>query len=51
MEKYHEQIEKLENVCGKQAIGIICLQLEDFKSEIMPSPLELLSLTEKTLPK
>lgn len=51
LENFHEQIEKLENVQGKQALGIITLQLEHFKSEIMPSPLELLAITEKAIPK
>lgn len=51
LERYHNQIEELNNVRGKQSLGILTLLLEDFKTEVLPSPMELLRLTEKVVPK
>lgn len=50
LEKFHDQIDTLKNLHGKQIIGMIGLQLEDFKNEVMPSPLKLLSMVEKAIP-
>ncbi|XP_069668946.1 dynein axonemal heavy chain 6 isoform X3 [Periplaneta americana] len=49
--RYHLQIEEIERIVEEQALGILHLWFGRFKEAVLPSPTQLLSIVEYTLPR
>jgi len=48
--KYHDQMDSVEQIVEEQALGILNLQLNQFKEAVLPSATDLLSIVEHTIP-
>ncbi|GJQ70897.1 hypothetical protein Trydic_g814 [Trypoxylus dichotomus] len=49
--RYHDELKLISSIVDKQPLGILYIELEDFKSNAMPQPTRLIEILENTLPK
>jgi predicted xylose isomerase-like sugar epimerase len=48
---YHHELDQVDQIAEEQALGILHLRFDRFKEAILPSPTELMSVVERTLPR
>lgn len=49
--RYHNEVKLINSIVDKQPLGILYIELEDFKTSALPQPVRLIEVIEVTLPK
>lgn len=48
--RYREEVRIINSIVDKQPLGILYIELEDFKSNALPQPTRLIEVLENVLP-